>query len=75
MRFALLDGQTQVRGKCQFWRERADEYDRWDPDVKIPAKRVTCACFIEGRLWQVTVGTLPDDCPESDRCRYHIAGY
>lgn len=75
MRLANLDGQTQIRGKCQYWRERVDEYDLWDPDVKPRAKRVTGACFVEGRLWQYTVGTLPDDCPDCYHCRYHVAMY
>lgn len=72
---SVLDGQTQIRGKCQFWRERIDEYDRWDRDVKLPDKRVVCACFIEGRLWVATVSTLPEDCPQRDHCRYHIRMY
>jgi len=72
---SVLDGQTQIRGKCQYWRERMDEYDRWDPDVKFAAKKVICACFVEGRVWPVTVATLPEDCPERDHCRYHIPMY
>jgi hypothetical protein len=71
----VLDGQTQIRGKCQYWRERMDEYDRWDPDIKPADKRVTCACFIEGKLWRATVSTLPGDCPDRDHCRYHILMY
>ena len=70
-----LDGQAQIRGKCQYWRERMDEYDRWDRDVRPADKRVTCSCFVEGRLWAVTVETPPADCPERDRCRYHIPMY
>jgi hypothetical protein len=69
---SALDGQRQIPGKCQFWRERMDEYDRWDRDVKPREKRVVCACFIEGKRWQVTAGTLPADCPDRDHCRYHI---
>lgn len=75
MRTSTLDGQTQIRGKCLYWRERVDEYDRWDPDVKASDQRVTCSCFIEGRLWRVTVVTLHDDCPDRFHCRYHITGY
>jgi hypothetical protein len=52
-----------------------DEYDRWDRDVKPQDKRVVCTCFIEGRLWLVTVSTVPDDCPHRDHCRYHIRMY
>lgn len=75
MRNAIHDGQTQVRGKCHYWRERMDERDRWDPDVKPMAKPVTCSCFIEGRLWPVTAGTIPDDCPDRFHCRYHVQTY
>jgi hypothetical protein len=70
-----LDGQTQVRGKCQYWRERMYEDDRWDTDLKPHTRRVRCSCFVEGTMWEATVGTIPDDCPEHDRCRYHIASW
>ena len=72
MKLAALDGQTQIRGKCLYWRERMDDGDRWDPDVKPRDKRVLGSCFVEGKLWPVTVATLPEDCPERDHCRYHI---
>ena len=75
MSSTVLDGQTQIRGKCLYWRERMDEYDRWDLDVKPRDKRVLCSCFVEGKLWQVTVATLPGDCPDSEHCRYHIPMY
>jgi hypothetical protein len=68
----LLDGQSQVRGKCQYWRERMNEDDRWDTDVKPLAKRVKCSCFIEGTLWDAIVGDLPVECPISLTCRYHV---
>jgi hypothetical protein len=67
-----LDGQTQVRGKCQYWRERMNEDDRWDSDVKYAAKRVRCSCFIEGTLWDATAGELPGECPDALTCRYHV---
>lgn len=67
-----LDGQTQVRGKCQYWRERMLEDDRWDLDLKLHAKRVACTCFVEGTRWEATVGTLPNDCPDQHACRYHV---
>ena len=33
-----LDGQTQVPGKCRYWRECLSEDDRWDTDVKPLAR-------------------------------------
>jgi len=67
-----LDGQTQVIGKCHYWRERMLDDDRWDTDVKYPDKRVKCSCFIEGTQWDTTVGELPSECPEERSCRYHV---
>jgi hypothetical protein len=67
-----LDGQSQVRGKCQYWRERMNDDDRWDIDLKPHERRVMCSCFVEGDQWDATVGTLPDDCPDRFRCRYHV---
>ncbi len=71
----LLDGLTQVRGKCQSWRERMDEDDRWNSDLAMAAKRVSCSCFIEGTQWEATAGTLPEDCPEAATCRYHVLAW
>jgi hypothetical protein len=70
-----LDGQTNVIGKCQYWRERMNEDDRWDSDVKFAAKRVKCSCFIEGTQWDATAGELPDECPASLTCRYHVRSW
>lgn len=70
-----LDGQTQVRGKCQYWRERMSEEDRWDSDIKASQKRVRCSCFIEGTQWDATAGTLPEDCPDALTCRYHVRAW
>lgn len=70
-----LDGQAQVRGKCQYWRERMNEDDRWDIDLRPPARRVVCSCFVEGAMWNATVGTLPDDCPDRYTCRYHVSAW
>ena len=67
-----LDGQTQVRGKCQYWRERMIEDDRWDTGIKFSAKRVKCTCFIEGTQWDATAGELPTECPIALICRYHV---
>lgn len=66
------DGMTQVRGKCQFWRERLNEDDRWDPQVKPAKRRVDCSCFVEGDCWESTIATLPSDCPQKLRCRYYM---
>ena len=63
-----LDGQTQVPGKCRYWRECLSEDDRWDTDVKPLARRVRCSCFVDGALWESTVGTLPEDCPNRYAC-------
>jgi hypothetical protein len=70
-----LDGQLQVLGKCQYWRERMDEDDRWDADIKFNAKRVRCSCFIEGTMWDTLAGTLPTDCPDAATCRYHVRSW
>jgi hypothetical protein len=70
-----LDGQTQIRGKCQYWRERMVDEDRFDCTLKAPAKRVKCTCFIEGTQWDTTVATLPAECPEALTCRYHVRSW
>jgi len=67
-----LDGQTAVVGKCQYWRERMSEDDRWDNDIKYALKRVKCSCFIEGMQWDALAGELPGDCPDALTCRYHV---
>jgi len=72
MNRTALDGQTQVRGKCQYWRERMHDDDRWDIDLKRDQKRVRCTCFVEGTFWDADVATLPDDCPSRYACRYHV---
>lgn len=72
MNALVLDGTLQVEGKCQYWRERMDEDDRWDTGIKFPAKRVRCSCFIEGTQWDTVVGDLPADCPDAAPCRYYV---
>jgi hypothetical protein len=67
-----LDGQTQVVGKCHYWRECMNEDDRWDADIKYAAKRVRSTCFIEGTQWDSTTADLPADCPDSLTCRYYV---
>lgn len=75
MNATALDGQAQMRGKCQYWRERMYEDDRWDSSVKGGEKRVCCSCFIEGTFWESSVAALPDDCPSRYTCRYHIQAW
>jgi len=66
-----LDGMSVVHRKCRFWRELLDEEDRFDSEVKPRDRRVHCSCFVEGLSWEVTVGTVPADCPLRSRCRYY----
>ena len=68
----VFDGLSPVRGKCIFWRERLEEEDLFDGDVKPRNRRVHCVCFVEGDRWEATVSTVPDECPFGYRCRYHI---
>ena len=67
-----MDGYDPVPGKCNFWRERLNDEDRWDSSLKKEDRRVECSCFVEGDTWQVTVTTVPSDCPERFRCRYYV---
>ena len=67
-----MDGYAPVRGKCMYWREALSIDDKWDRRVKEEDRRVTCTCFVEGMGWQVTVATLPEDCPNKWHCRYYI---
>jgi len=66
------DGYAPIRGKCTYWRERANDDDRWESRIKRGDKRVTCSCFVEGTQWSVTESTVPSDCPERLHCRYYI---
>jgi hypothetical protein len=68
----MPDGFSPIRGKCNYWRENANEEDRWDTRVKADDKRVECTCFVEGMVWQTTASTVPSDCPERLHCRYYI---
>jgi hypothetical protein len=67
-----VDGFAPVKGKCNWWREKLDEEDRFDTRLKRERHRVHCSCFVEGRGWEYVVEDLPEDCPESRRCRYYI---
>jgi hypothetical protein len=68
----VTDGYSPIRGKCNYWRERPHEDDRWDMTVKAPDKRIECSCFVEGKVWYATASTIPPDCPERFHCRYYI---
>ena len=66
------DGFAPVRGKCSYWREAANEDDRWETRIKREDKRVECSCFVEGTMWSVTESAVPSDCPERLHCRYYV---
>lgn len=68
----MSDGFSPIVGKCNYWRERPNEDDRWDTSVKAPDKRVECSCFIEGKVWYATASDIPGDCPDRFHCRYYI---
>ena len=68
----MSDGFAPIRGKCTFWRERLYDDDRYDSRIKKADRRVECSCFVEGKAWQVTVTTVPEDCPDKLHCRYYI---
>lgn len=68
----MSDGYSPVKGKCNYWRERPVEDDRWDMSVKKADKRVDCSCFVEGKAWMHTVADVPSDCPDALHCRYYI---
>ena len=68
----MSDGFTPIKGKCIYWREATNEDDRWETRVKKADKRVDCSCFVEGKGWQATASTIPDDCPDLLHCRYYI---
>ncbi len=67
-----MDPYSPLKGKCRFWREVANEEDRYDPSVPPEGRRITCSCWVEGDVWNVTNATLPDDCPMRFHCRYYI---
>jgi hypothetical protein len=68
----MSDGFAPIKSKCTYWREHTSDDDRFDSSVKKEDKGVECSCFVEGRAWQVTVSTVPSDCPEAMHCRYYI---
>ena len=67
-----MTSSEPIRGKCTWWREDLNEEDRFDRGLKAEAKRVHCACFVEGGTWEFHVGDVPKDCPVNLGCRYHI---
>jgi hypothetical protein len=68
----VSDAYAPVKKKCTYWRERRYDDDRFDSRIKPADKRVECSCFVEGKAWQVTVSTVPSDCPDKLHCRYYI---
>lgn len=66
------DGFSPIRGKCTYWRERANDDDQWDTRIKRDDRRVDCSCFVEGKIWTCTASTIPSDCPDRRSCRYYI---
>jgi hypothetical protein len=67
-----MDIYAPVKGKCMWWREFADEEDRFDQRLSPGRRRVSCVCFVEGDRWQYLSQDVPADCPLGRRCRYHI---
>lgn len=61
-----------IKGKCTWWREIANEEDRYDPRLKPADKRISGRCFVEGSGWEYRAADVPDNCPEARRCRYYI---
>ena len=49
-----------------------NEEDRYDPSVPPESRRVVCSCWVDGDVWNVTEGTIPDDCPMRFHCRYYV---
>lgn len=71
----MSDSYAPVRGKCTFWREARSLDDQYDTRIKDDDKRVDCSCFIEGDGWTFRRADVPEDCPNSRRCRYYIKCY
>lgn len=67
-----MDAYSPVRGKCQYWREAANEEDRWDLRLKDEQRHVECTCFVEGDRWVFLRPEVPEDCPMKRSCRYYI---
>lgn len=68
----MADAYTPIKGKCTWWRERPVDEDIYDARLKEDEKRVACSCFVEGRVWTLPAGEVPEDCPLSRQCRYYI---
>lgn len=67
-----MDAYAPVPGKCKWWREQANEDDKFDVRLKRGDKRVTCSCFVEGHYWISKASEVPADCPNARSCRYYI---
>lgn len=66
------DAYTPIRGKCTWWREQPVEEDEYDRRIADDDRRIRCSCFVEGFVWTYATSELPSDCPDANRCRYHI---
>ena len=66
------DAYSPIKGKCNWWREEADEQDSHDPTLKDAQRKVNCSCFVEGDRWSFAASEVPKDCPTSRSCRYYI---
>ncbi len=67
-----MDAYTPIKGKCMWWRETMVEEDAHDIMVKPEDKRIHCTCFVEGYQWTHARNELPEDCPNTRKCRYYI---
>ncbi|PKQ16653.1 MAG: hypothetical protein CVT67_04480 [Actinobacteria bacterium HGW-Actinobacteria-7] len=66
------DAYTPVRGKCTWWREMIVDEDVHNVRLKAGERRVTCSCFVEGKVWSSVEDDVPSDCPDAKHCRYYI---
>ena len=69
---AVSGWYTPIKGKCTWWRETLHDDDVDNTSIAPHNKRVRCMCMVEGMGWIFTSADVPDDCPESRRCRYYI---
>jgi len=68
----VADYYLPIKGKCTWWRELPVDDDAYDVRLKEEQKRVSCSCFVEGKMWTYVRAELPSDCPDSRHCRYYI---
>lgn len=68
----MSEGYLPIKGKCTWWREMPLDEDRWNARIRDHEKRVACTCFVEGKGWIYARWELPEECPDSRRCRYYV---